>query len=386
MDTSQITTALPLSDGLEMKTNDNNNFEASSNLDNGTDDVGIQTQELISTNKPLDMITKVMKSHKFDPYENLDKDVRRERLPLHAEQMPTTPHLLVSNISQEKGTTQTHESLGMECNETSRTIILDEDHTENDVKRLAGSSLNGTSTELDAEVDPPSLHEHPPLYDLPPLPLYLALIDDEPPYEPSDGLSNPPPLSIYLAVLDEQPPHEPSDVVSDPTLIPLYLALIDEEPCHKITDSTAGVVTNSYEEISKDLEGRAKDNYYEKELLWDFPFVVSANLDKRNSVGEDYDTINEYDYIRGIGEQCGVHGPRSRPLPVVPFDIYEPLNLSNINDSSRPIMSRKRRILIGKISLVLTVLVLFVVTAVVPIVVVLNNANHHGNVGKLLFI
>jgi len=350
-----------------MRTNDKINFEAPSNVDNGTGDGRIQSsvsniyqsqfQEYEgeqfgvdegpsrestdnSTYEPLDVIQHVVRFQKLDLYENLNKEntnEKRETLPLHTEQIAVSQSQPVSYTFPEKSSTQNQDPLGTECNETTQTITLDNNETEKDVKSISSSSINGTTTEPDAGADPPSLHDP------------LTLLD-------------PSPLHIYLDLVNEEPSHEP-------------------------TDNSAGGFQNSYQVISKDVGAISKDNNYEKEQLLQPP-PVSTNLKEIISpVEEDYDYINEYDKIpigghgsfMDEGMQCGVHGQTGRPLPVIPIDTYERLNLSTFNSSTRvPRIS----ILNAKIILILT-LIIFGVAAVVTTTVVLTNPNY-GTVGKRL--
>jgi len=84
-------------------------------------------------------------------------------------------------------------------------------------------------------------------------------------------------------------------------------------------------------------------------------------------------------------EQWGVRSLTRRPLPVVPLDIYEPLNktsrFSNTNGRNYTVSPRICK-LIAKIFLFLTALVTVVVLAVVITRTVLNVTNNK-NIGKL---
>jgi len=112
----------------------------------------------------------------------------------------------------------------------------------------------------------------------------------------------------------------------------------------------------------------------------------------RSAVGDEYDQINEYDYIDTghqplptMGMQRDTGSPTSRPLPTIPLTSYEPLNfVATKRTASSKRVSRRKMFLTFGICGVVIVLIVAVVIAVAVTLSVLNNPNDES-IGKLQF-
>jgi len=109
-----------------------------------------------------------------------------------------------------------------------------------------------------------------------------------------------------------------------------------------------------------------------------------------SAVEKEQDRVDEYDYIQSPevteGKQYGGHSTAGgRPLPVVPFNIYEPLNMTTRSTDDGNIMSHRVRSFIPKIVVVLIAITAIVLTTVVVTVIVLKMANDN-KLGKLIVV
>jgi len=373
MDTIQLTTTYSLSDQpydelrLETENIIFNEVHASANVH---DDMirpydptcACETQSKVSLShyEPLDVLTLVDRSQTINHYEDLNNDVWNDIFPLPVKKIQkslspnqldvskevdcrsplyryeelnndvwndifpcnykSTPKIQLQpsfHISQVKDTAKTNYLLSSECSETRQTL-LDNDQSQNEDNCISSSLLSVRGT-------------------------------------------------------------VPVGVMGSP---PLHLNLVDKVKSLERAHYTALVVTNSYKNSSGDSETHLSyqlpDNECEtKEFCYSRPSSRSLKIMMTSAVGVDYDYITEDDKSpTAVGVQCSGHSQTGRPLPGVPFDIYEALDLSKRNENNiQSLLTHRTCVFIGKCVSILTVVVVFVIIAVVTTRAVLINPN-----------
>jgi len=175
--------------------------------------------------------------------------------------------------------------------------------------------------------------------------------------------------------------NEISEVSSKTPSRPNYGNLVNKAPLVKPISQTFHPANNSCGGNSKALQFISKTNCQNPPNKF-HSLPDSMNL-KENKMsppgGEADDCIDKYEYLSddqlSLPVMKGEHGnipiSSSRPLPVAPLAIYEPLNRTS-NSNSGKIVSRRTCIKFAKICLMLTVLVICVIATMVITMAVLK--------------
>jgi len=357
--------------------------DAFSNVDHEASDVRIQstlesvcshgsTLELQSPYETPDTLTQVVRSHTPNPYEELNNDGWGEIFPINV-QLVATNHL-----QHENGNRNLYNDTSSNVNDDTSDVTIQPSPTRV-LQRTIQESLPYETLNVLTQV----VRSH-----------QIA------PYEElnNDVLRETSPTNVKQVTSAMPMP----DGVVNPPLPPIYLDLVNETALYEpYIVSTSLLATHSDEVVSTDLQVISRDNSNQEEsfhLSTDSLNLGEIVTTRPTAVMREYDCINEYcdipvDHEQVIEpltiekEQWGVRSPTSRQLPVVPLDIYEPLNrstrLSNTNVRNIIVVPRACKS-IAKIVLVLTGLAVVVVLTLVINTAVLNGTS--DKIGKILLI